>query len=165
MFLDAGYLVVVLALVQAVAAAAILILLPLAWLPRGEERLAPPGRMRVAFYFLLIGFGFLFIEITFIHRISLFLGHPLGAIAVTLAGFLVSAGLGSGVSKRAAARWPQAAIILAVAAIVSLGAAYALVLPPLFGAVMGLPLAAKVAVAAGLIAPWALPWDCRFRSA
>jgi hypothetical protein len=109
--------------------------------------------MRVAFYFLLIGFAFLFIEIAFIHRFSLFLGHPLGAIAVTLAGFLVSAGVGSGISKRAASRWPQAAIMLAVAAIVGLGAVYAMVLPPLFGGLMGLPLAAKIAVAVGLLAP------------
>jgi hypothetical protein len=152
-FVDAGYLVVVLALLQAVAAAAVLILLPLAWLQRAEERAAAPGRMRVALYFLLIGFAFLFVEIAFIARFSLFLGHPLSAIAVTLAGFLVSAGLGSGVSKRAAARWPQAAIILAVAAIVALGAAYAVLLPFIFGALIGLPLAAKSAVAVGLIAP------------
>jgi hypothetical protein len=152
-FVDAGYLVVVLALLLAVAASAVLILSPLAWLPRGAVRSAAPGRMRVAFYFLLIGFAFLFIEIAFIHRFSLFLGHPLGAIAVTLAGFLVSAGVGSGISRRAAARWPQAAILFAVAAIVGLGAAYATALPPLFGGLMGLPLPAKIAVALGLLAP------------
>ena len=109
--------------------------------------------MRVAFYFLLIGFAFLFVEIAFIHRLSLFLGHPLGAIAVTLAGFLVSAGLGSGTSKRAATRWPQAAIMLAVAAIVGLGAVYTLLLPPLLGGLMELPVAVKIAVAVGLLAP------------
>ena len=152
-FVDTGYLVVVLALLQAVIASAILILLPLAWLPRGEERRAAPGPLRVAFYFLLIGFAFLFVEIAFIHRFSLFLGHPLAAIAVTLAGFLVSAGLGSGTSKRVASRWPQAAITLAVAAIVSLGVVYAMVLPPLFDGLMGFTLSAKIAVAVGLLAP------------
>jgi spermidine synthase len=150
-FVDAGYLVVVLALLQAIIASAILILLPIAWLRRGEERRAGP--VRVAFYFLLIGLAFLFVEIAFIHRFSLFLGHPLAAISVTLAGFLVSAGLGSGISKRVAARWPEAAIILAIAAIVSLGAVYAMVLPPLFGGLMGLSLPAKIAVAVGLLAP------------
>jgi hypothetical protein len=152
-FVDAGYLVVVLALLQAIIASAILILLPLAWLRRGEERRAAPGPVRVAFYFLLIGLAFLFVEIAFIHRFSLFLGHPLAAISVTLAGFLVSAGLGSGISKRVASRWPEAAIILAIAAIVSLGAVYAMVLPPLFGGLMGLSLPAKIAVAVGLLAP------------
>jgi spermidine synthase len=151
-FVDAGYLVVVLALLQAVAAAA-LILLPLMWLRRGEQRDASSGRMRVALYFLLIGFAFLFVEITFIERFSLFLGHPLSAIAVTLAGFLVSAGLGSGVSKHAAARWRQRAIVLAVAAIVTLGAAYAMLLPLVFGGLMGSPLIVKCAVAFGLIVP------------
>ena len=107
----------------------------------------------MAFYFLLIGFAFLFVEIAFIHRFSLFLGHPLAAVSVTLAGFLVSAGLGSGTSKRVATRWPQAAVILAVTAIVSLGVVYAMVLPPLFDRLMGLPLSAKIAVAVGLLAP------------
>jgi hypothetical protein len=33
----------------------------------------------VALYFLLLGFAFLLVEIAFIHRFSLFLGHPLDA--------------------------------------------------------------------------------------
>jgi hypothetical protein len=153
-FVDAGYLVVVLALLQAVIASAILILLPLAWLRSGEARRRPePGRARVAFYFLLIGLAFLFVEIAFIHRFSLFLGHPLAAISVTLAAFLISAGLGSGMSKHVAARWPEAAIIVAVAAIVGLGAVYAILLPALFGDLMGLPLSAKIGIAVGLLAP------------
>jgi hypothetical protein len=151
--LDAGYLVIVLALLEAIIASAILVLLPLAWLRRGEERHAGPGPVRLALYFLLIGLAFLFVEIAFIHRFSLFLGHPLAAISVTLAGFLVSAGLGSGISQRVGARWPQAAIILAVAAIVSLGVVYATVLPPLFQGLMGLPFSAKIAVAVGFLAP------------
>src|SRR4030095_297153 len=109
--------------------------------------------MSVALYFLLIGFAFLFIEIAFIQRFSLFLGHPLSAIAVTLAGFLAFAGMGSGASKRAAVRWPQAALALAVAAIVTLGAAYIALLPLVFGGLMGWPLAAKCLVAVVLIAP------------
>jgi hypothetical protein len=152
-FVDAGYLVIVLALLQAIVASAILILLPLAWLRRGGKRRPAPGTVRVALYFLLLGFAFLFVEIAFIHRFSLFLGHPLAAITVTLASFLVSAGVGSGISKRVAARWPQLAIILAVAAIVSLGAVYAMMLPRLFGGLMGLPLSTKIAIAVGLLAP------------
>src|SRR5262249_8569530 len=81
-YVDAGYLLVVLALVQAIMMSAILILLPLAWLRRREAQRAAPGRTRVALYFLLIGCAFLFIEIAFIHRFSLFLGHPVAAIAV-----------------------------------------------------------------------------------
>ncbi len=152
-FVDAGYLVLVLALLQAVAASVVLILLPLMWLRHAEQPAAPSHRMKVALYFLLIGLGFLFIEIAFIQRFSLFLGHPVTAIAVTLASFLVSAGLGSGISKTAAARWRQSAVVRAVAAIVAIGAAYLLLLPYVFGSLMGWPLTAKCVVAVGLIAP------------
>ena len=151
-FVDTGYLVVVVALLQAVIASAILILLPLAFRRHSNERRAAVP-LCVAFYFLLIGFAFLFVEIAFIHRFSLFLGHPVAAIAVALAGFLLSAGLGSGTSKRVATRWPQSAIIFAVAAIVSLGAIYAMALPPLFDHLMGLRLSAKIGVAISLLAP------------
>ena len=150
-FVDSGYLVLGLALPQALAAAAILVLLPLAWLRRAEPGAA--GRIRVALYFLMIGLAFLFVEVSFIARFSLFLGHPLSAIAVTLAGFLVSAGMGSGISHHLAKRWPQRAIVPAVAAIAAIGGVYALVLPHAFGAMMGLPLAAKSVIAIGLIAP------------
>jgi spermidine synthase len=152
-FVDTGYLVIVLALLQAVIASGILILLPLAWLRGGEAGRAAPNPLRVACYFLLIGFAFLFVEIAFLHRFSLFLGHPLAAFSVTLAGLLVSAGLGSGAAKRVAARCRQAAVALAVALIVGLGVVYAVALPPLFDGLMGLPLAAKMAVAIGLLAP------------
>jgi hypothetical protein len=134
-------------------ASVVLILLPLLWLRQDGQRAAPSDRVSVALYFLLIGFAFLFIEIAFIQRFSLFLGHPLTAIAVTLAGFLVFAGLGSGVSKRAAARWPRAAILVAVAAIVAIGAGYVGLLPLVFDALMGWPLAAKCVATVGLIAP------------
>jgi len=152
-FIDTGYLVVVLALVQAVVASTVLILLPLAWPRRHEERQPAPRPTRVAIYFLLIGFAFFFVEIAFIHRFTLFLGHPLAAITVTLTGFLVSAGFGSGISIRVAARWPRAAITLTVAAIVALGALYAVALPQFLGSLMGLPLWAKTAVAIGLVTP------------
>jgi spermidine synthase len=152
-FIDSGYVVVALALPQAVAAAALLILLPLAWLRRAEPVVRAPGRARVAVYFLMIGLAFLFIEIAFIHRFNLFLGHPLTAIAVTLAGFLVSAGIGSGLSRHVAGRWPKSPIILAVAAIAGIGTCYALVLPHALAAMMGLPIMAKCLVAVGLLAP------------
>ncbi|WP_119299626.1 polyamine aminopropyltransferase [Dongia deserti] len=151
-FVDAGYLVLILALLQAIVLSGIFILIPLLWL-RHEQRVPASGWMSVALYFLLVGFAFLFIEIAFIQRFSLFLGHPLTAIAVTLAGFLVFAGLGSGFSTRAAARWPRATIILAVGAIVAIGAGYVALLPLVFDTLMGWPLLAKSAVAAGLVAP------------
>jgi hypothetical protein len=46
-------------------------------------------------YFLLIGLGFMFVEIGLIQRLSIFLGHPVYGLAVALFGLILSTGLGS----------------------------------------------------------------------
>jgi hypothetical protein len=46
-------------------------------------------------YFLLIGLGFMFVEIGLIQRLSIFLGHPVYGLAVGLFGLILSTGLGS----------------------------------------------------------------------
>ena len=99
--LDMGYLILAATLVQAAALSAVLILAPLA-LRRGRLGGRVP-KARVVGYFLALGFGFLFLEIAFIQRFILFLGHPLYAVAVVLAGFLVFAGIGSAIAPRSTA--------------------------------------------------------------
>ena len=144
-----GYLVLLGTLVQAVLAGLLLIVLPLA----GRGGGAVEGA-RVVVYFFALGLAFLFIEIAFIHRLALFLGHPILAAALALGGFLVFAGLGSGATAALAARLtPSRAIGLAVAAIVAIGLAYLAWLPALLAALAGLGLASKMAVAGALIAP------------
>ncbi|MBL8705960.1 MAG: hypothetical protein JNM30_14000 [Rhodospirillales bacterium] len=51
-------------------------------------------------YFLLIGLGFMFVEIGLIQRISLFLGHPVYALGVALFSLILSTGAGSLLSER-----------------------------------------------------------------
>jgi MFS family permease len=51
-------------------------------------------------YFLLIGTGFMFIEIAAMQRLVLLLGDPVHAFAGTLAAFLAFAGMGSGAAAR-----------------------------------------------------------------
>lgn len=51
-------------------------------------------------FFLLIGLGFMFVEIGIIQRASLFLGHPVHGLAIGLFGIILSTGLGSLVSER-----------------------------------------------------------------
>lgn len=94
----------------------------------------------------------------FIQRFALFLSHPLYAVAVVLAGFLVFAGLGSGASARLAARLDAdaaRAIRWAVAGIVIVAGVYLFALPPLFLALMPLPGVVKAIVSLALIAPLA----------
>jgi len=51
-------------------------------------------------YFLLIGLGFMFVEMGLIQRISVYLGHPIYGLAIGLFGIIVSTGLGSLLSSR-----------------------------------------------------------------
>ncbi|MCA1407325.1 SAM-dependent methyltransferase [Ensifer sp. IC3342] len=156
--LDWGYLILVTTLVQATILSTVLILLPLWFRRRALGRAVP--RLRFGLYFLALGLAFLFIEIAFIQRFMLFLGHPLYAVAVVLAGFLAFAGFGSAV----AARWKAAvgggsavrAITLAVVVIGFLAGTYLIALPSIFERLLALPDAAKIAIALLLIAPLAV---------
>jgi hypothetical protein len=131
------------------------VLLPL-WLGMATRRSAGLGR--IAVYFAAIGLAFLFVEIASIQRFTLFLAHPLYAIGVVLTGFLVFAGLGSGVAPALEQRLAGArigALGAAILAIVPLATLYILALPPLFAALIALPDLAKIALSLTLIAPLA----------
>jgi spermidine synthase len=149
---DAGYLVALAALSLSAMTSLVLILLPLAALRRSEKQRGQIGRWQVAVYFLALGFGFMFIEITFIQRFTLFLGHPLAAVAVVLAAFLVFAGLGSGASRHLSER-RQLALAVAPAGIVALAGIDLIALPFALPELIALPFVAKVAVVLILIAP------------
>ena len=115
MLLESGYLVMVITLLQAVIASIVLILLPVLArsLSTGDAE-KTWGRFRTALYFSVIGLGFLFLEIAFMQKYILYLGHPLYAAAAVLAIFLVFAGLGSRYvrQKRMHVVWPVAIIII-----------------------------------------------------
>jgi hypothetical protein len=148
-----GYVIVVIAIVQALVAAALFLLLPLLWLRRGiATRLLP-----LSGYFGSIGLGFLFLEIVFIQKLTLFLGHPLHAVAVVLASFLVFAGLGSGIVDRLRER-TLAWVPLAVAAVALLE------LPLLRFLPLGVSGVAKIAISIALIAPLAFLMGMPFPS-
>ncbi len=139
--LEWGYLILVIGLAQALVAAVVLILVPLLRLRR-----APSGRLIA--YFGSIGLGFLFLEIAFMQRLTLFLGHPLYAIAVVLASFLVFGGLGSGAAMRFARVHPP--LIVAIAAVAAL-----LIVRALTTTALGLPDPAKIAIGIAVVAPLA----------
>jgi spermidine synthase len=153
--LDWGYLILAATLAQAALLSLVLVLLPL-WL--GLEKRPSPDRWRIALYFGAIGLAFLFVEIASIQRFTLFLAHPLYAIGVVLAGFLVFAGIGSGVApglEQRLAGTRSGALGVAIGAIVVLAIVYILALPALFARLIALPDLAKIALSLVLIAPLA----------
>ncbi len=137
--LELGNLILVATLVQATLLSAVLIMAPL-WTKR--RVFARSSQIwRVATYFFALGLGFLFVEIAFIQKFILFLGHPLYAVAVVLTGFLLFAGVGSAASSWFDERidaWQRAnpdrglrlsAIQLSVVGIVAVSLLYLLILP------------------------------------
>jgi SAM-dependent methyltransferase len=61
----------------------------------------PPGRFAMSMsYFAIIGFAFMLIQIAFLQRFAVYLGHPTYTLAVVLFSMLLFAGIGSVWSER-----------------------------------------------------------------
>ncbi len=147
-----GVLVLILVLIISAAAVLLFLVLPLA-LHTGRQSPLP------LLYFVAVGLGYILVEIAFIQRFVLFLGHPTYALTVVIFLLMLSSGAGSLFSRRCLPRtemaWmPLLLVIMALAANVfllprgleawvGLGFSYrllvsALLLVPL-GFVMGMP--------------------------
>ncbi|MBW2472475.1 MAG: SAM-dependent methyltransferase, partial [Deltaproteobacteria bacterium] len=148
--LESGYLILIITLIQAITASLVLILLPIIFRPYAPVEGAAWNRSRIIVYFFAIGLGFLFLEIAFIQKFILYLGHPLYAAAVVLAIFLVFAGLGSqyGQKRRFHVIWPVSMIL--VLGIVDMFTAFFL-----FDTINWLPKFIKILIAVLMLGPLA----------
>jgi spermidine synthase len=157
--LEWGYPVLVATLLQACAAALLLIAIPLRVLRHRAGQQPRVPAWRTGFYFMAVGLGFMFVEIAFIQKFILFLSHPLYAVAVVLCAFLCFAGLGSRYAPRMPARAGadrgrrQAA--LAIGGLCAAALVYLAALPAVFRLLIALPDPARVGIAVLLIAPLA----------
>lgn len=153
-FLEWGYLLIVATFIQSAIAGVALILVPLRRL--GSQAMTLRRAGRIGLYFAALGLGFLFVEIAMLHRLILFLGHPVYAAVAVLASFLIFAGLGSGASTRWRRRWaPNGAIAMSALAVACLSLVYLGLLPFLLPRLAGLSLGARSAVAVATVAPLA----------
>ena len=102
-------------------------------------------------YFVAIGLGYILVEITFIQRFVLFLGHPTYALTVVVFLMLFSSGAGSVVSRNWIAK-PQSvwAPLLITASTLLV---YVWALPHLLNRLVGVPFPAKLVVSALVLAP------------
>jgi hypothetical protein len=148
-----GERVLILFLVIALVMAAVFLLLPFVAIRETWRRLPRKGTSAV--YFLLLGLGFMFFEITLIQRLTLFLGYPTYSLTVTLASILLFTGLGALLSGRFATS-PARVIPPLLLAIVALALFYQFGLPGLTDALLGAPLAVRVATAFVVLAPLGL---------
>jgi hypothetical protein len=145
-----GRLVLLTTLAQALLLSLLLLIVP------ARRGLAPaagtgPGRGAVGAYFAAIGASFMLIEISLMQRFTLFLGHPLHAIACVLAVLLAAAGAGSLYVGTGARRTPR--IPLLFGAITMLCVSYGFALPHVFASGLGWPLIGRIAATAAFLLP------------
>jgi spermidine synthase len=163
-----GVLVLLLVLVISLVAVLAFLVLPLALRKRNARQSPLP-----LFYFVAVGLGYILVEIAFIQRFVLFLGHPTYALTVVIFLLMLSSGAGSLFSRlwlpRTNLGWVPLALVIVtlladifflpsrLAALVGMGFGYRLLvsgvlLIPL-GFVMGMPFPTGLRALAALPAP------------
>ncbi len=154
-FAESGYLILAVGLVQVVVLSVLLLIVPAVLVGRrvrGER-----GRLWcTAGYFLALGLGYIFIEMGFIHKLSLLLGNPIWAVAVVVASFLCFSGVGSMAAGRLSRGRRGAAVVSwAILGIVCWAIGLAGILQVGSGWLMGLSNWVRTVVIVAMIGPMA----------
>lgn len=147
---EIGALVNLAVLVQAMAIAALVLLVPLAAPGRvGAER---AGVLRPVVYFPALGLGFLFLEIFLIEKVSFYLNDRTSGFALVLTGMLVCSGLGSMLAGRFAAD-PRRGMAIATLVMAVWSAAMLLGAEPAMLATLDLPFVVRASLVLAVMAP------------
>jgi hypothetical protein len=113
-----------------------------------KERAGDPASL---LYFVAIGLGYILVEVTFIQRFVLFLGHPTYALTVVVFLMLLSSGVGSVVSRKWIAELQRVwRPLLMVAATLLV---YVWIVPAVLNRMVGAPFAAKLMISALMLMP------------
>ena len=147
-FVEGAYLVPVV-FVQALVLSVVFILMPLL---RFKRLGTMSGRWRLLAYFLFLGLGYMFIEIVFIQKFILFLGHPVYAVSTVLFSLLTFSGLGSFFSGRLK-YWLKKPLIFILLLICAATVVYTVSLPILLHELLGQDLIVRLLIAALTISP------------
>ena len=140
-----GVAVLGMVLIISVVAVLAFLVIPLAVRQRRQER-----SVRLL-YFVAVGLGYIMVEIAFIQRFVLFLGHPTYALTVVVFLLLLSSGAGSLASRRwlgqSSSAWLPLTIIVAALLL------YVFILPGFLNALVGVAFMAKLLISAALLVP------------
>jgi hypothetical protein len=139
-----GQVILLMMIGQSLLLASVLITVPLLFGAR--EGLKVRGVLSYLAYFLSLGIGFMFVEISFVQTFVLFLGSPTFALSVTIFSLLLFSSLGSYMSMRFLDR-PAWALPRLAAIIVLLVIVYALGLNKVFNLFLHLELVPRILIA------------------
>jgi len=141
-----GVLVLLLVLLISVCAVLAFLVLPLA-LQGGATRPSPIPLL----YFVAVGLGYILVEIAFIQRFVLFLGHPTYALTVVIFLLMLSSGAGSLCSRlwlpKAEMEWVPLSLVAATLL------TYVFFLPSRLAGMVGLPFGVRLVVSGVLLIP------------
>ena len=140
-----GVAVLGMVLIISVVAVAVFLVVPLAVRQQHRERW-----VRVL-YFVAVGLGYIMVEIAFIQRFVLFLGHPTYALTVVVFLLLLSSGAGSLASRRSLGKSSSAWLPLTI--IIAALLLYIFILPGLLNTLVGVTFIAKLLISAALLVP------------
>ncbi len=140
--------VVVLAMILVISVLAVLAFLVLPLMIEGKASKRPAKSL---LYFVAVGLGYILVEVSFIQRFVLFLGHPTYALTVVIFLMLLASGAGSVASRKwlAESRRVWVPIIAIIAALLL----YVIVLPGILEYFVGAAFSAKLAISAALLVP------------
>ncbi|HUO13619.1 MAG TPA: hypothetical protein VMX38_01435 [Verrucomicrobiae bacterium] len=141
-----GVLVLLLVLIISLAAVLVFLILPLALKARDARHSPLP-----LFYFVAVGLGYILVEIAFIQRFVLFLGHPTYALTVVIFLLMLSSGAGSLVSRRWLIRTEQCWLPILLVIVTLLLNVF--LLPGKLAALVGLSFAARLLISGLLLIP------------
>jgi spermidine synthase len=144
-----GVLVLGMVLLLSLVAVLAFIVVPLLLGTRGQLASAWPLS-----YFIAIGLGYILVEIAFIQRFVLFLGHPTYALTVVVSLLLLSSGIGSMLSRRWTAKGRLGRVPLLTIAVGIL--VYVFLLPVILPALVGIAFSLKLIISAILLMPLGL---------
>jgi hypothetical protein len=136
----------------AISLAATLVVLIVPPLVLGDRLPAHPGVRGFLVYFVLIGAGYILIEVGLIQKFVLFLGHPTYALAVVIFSLLLWTGAGS-LASRGLLGTGEGRLIKVLGCVAMMTALLGALMPWLLNALAWLPLGLKVAVTVVLIGP------------
>ncbi|MBU1694549.1 MAG: hypothetical protein KKC51_11370 [Verrucomicrobia bacterium] len=129
----------------------------------GSQRLivsSIPKSVRKLAYFACLGLAYMFVEMAAIYRIQAYLGRPIYSLSVALFSFLLASGIGSASTHIFVAK--KSRIILIVGFICLLVLAFHYVGRDLMGRTLAAPVWGRLAIAAMIIFPMAVPMGMLF---
>ncbi len=142
--------------------AAIFIFAPLLTLRRRSQSNQPGqkrdirGSLPFLTYFLLLGLGFLMVELPLMQRFSLFLGHPVYSLAITLFSILLFSSLGSFLTGRVLPTNARQRVIIVGIGLAVIIPIYILALPPILENLSGLSILVKAIITVIVLGPLGL---------